>query len=166
MAAWFIGCALGYYIFKMRGKRVQLTRLIVLLGWLICFGLIYAVIFASHGIETPEGALRETKWHGAFFQAFSRPTWAIAVCWVIFACHFGYGGPINTFLSLGIWQPFSRISYSIYILHIIVQVMNFARMRLPINFEFFGNVSEPRILFQLNHVKCKYFFFADTLVLG
>ncbi|CAH2076899.1 unnamed protein product, partial [Iphiclides podalirius] len=46
-----------------------------------------------------------------------RPSWAIAIGWIVLACVHGYGGPINWFLSLPMWQLPSRISYGMYLFH-------------------------------------------------
>ncbi|KAI8045768.1 hypothetical protein M5D96_001956, partial [Drosophila gunungcola] len=50
--------------------------------------------------------------------------WSMALCWVIFACMHGYGGLANSFLSSPLWQPLSRLSYSVYIWHMFFQEVN------------------------------------------
>lgn len=51
------------------------------------------------------------------FVALSEIAWPIAVCYIIFACARGYGGPINSLLSHPLWQPFSKLSYAVYLIH-------------------------------------------------
>jgi peptidoglycan/LPS O-acetylase OafA/YrhL len=53
----------------------------------------------------------------------SRIFWALAISWIIFACHHNYGGLIGWFLSLPVWQPIAALSYSIYIVHFVVQTL-------------------------------------------
>jgi peptidoglycan/LPS O-acetylase OafA/YrhL len=44
--------------------------------------------------------------------------WACSVCWIIFACHhLKTGGLIRSFLSHRFWQPLSKLSLSIYLIH-------------------------------------------------
>ena len=40
----------------------------------------------------------------------------------LFACHHGYGGPINSFLSMPFWIPLSRLTYTAYLVHPIVLI--------------------------------------------
>lgn len=77
------------------------------------FGL-YPIYQSSHKTTTLESA---------FFEPFSRVGWGICLSWIIFACVLGYGGPINWLLSLPQWQPIGRLSYSIYIVHMPIQLM-------------------------------------------
>lgn len=65
----------------------------------------------------------------ALYASLSRVAWALALSYIIFACVHGYGGPVNWFLTLSLWQPLSRLSYSIYIIHfpVIVVVMASAK---------------------------------------
>lgn len=64
------------------------------------------------------------------YDAFSRVTWSIALCY-IFACVHGYGGPVNWFLAHPLWQPISRLSYSIYLLHFMVIMVLMLPMEAP-----------------------------------
>lgn len=65
----------------------------------------------------------------AFYESISRVSWAAALAWLVFACNNGLGGPVNWFLSLSAWQPFSRLSYTIYLVHLPVQLVLAAQVR-------------------------------------
>lgn len=63
------------------------------------------------------------------YDALSRVAWSMGLCYIIFACAHGYGGPVNWFLSLPLWQPLSRLSYAIYLLHFIVIMVQVASIK-------------------------------------
>ncbi|KAI8426829.1 hypothetical protein MSG28_014511 [Choristoneura fumiferana] len=67
-------------------------------------------------------------------KSFRRPGWSLALCWMIFACAHGYGGPVNWFLSLGLWKFVARISYAMYLFHTLLQDINIAAVVTPIYF--------------------------------
>lgn len=49
-------------------------------------------IFAGHEALT---STEYNPYSSALYNAFARPSWAICVSWVIFACSVGYGGNIK-----------------------------------------------------------------------
>lgn len=53
----------------------------------------------------------------AFFASMYRSIWAANISWIIFACVKGYGGPINWCLSFQFFQPLTKLSYAVYIIH-------------------------------------------------
>lgn len=65
----------------------------------------------------------------ALYNIFSRLLWATAICYIIFACIHGYGGLFNSFLSLELWLPFSRLSYAIYIIQFCVMSPIYGSMK-------------------------------------
>ncbi len=68
--------------------------------------------------------------YGAYFS-ISRVTFPLAIAWVIFACHFGYGGVINKFLSARAFIPLTRISYCTYLIHAVIMIAyNFSQESL------------------------------------
>lgn len=69
-----------------------------------------------------------------FYDALGRITWSIAVCYIIFACIHNNGGPINKFLSLPMWQPLSRLSYSIYLIHTLILSLTIDSLKMPMFF--------------------------------
>lgn len=65
----------------------------------------------------------------ALYNVFSRLLWAIAICYIIFACVHGFGGPVNWFLSLKLWQPISRLGYAVYLVHYVIMIIYNGSMR-------------------------------------
>ncbi|XP_055842470.1 nose resistant to fluoxetine protein 6-like [Episyrphus balteatus] len=63
--------------------------------------------------------------YAALNESLKRALWAIALAWIVFACHFGYGGLVNSILSHPFWQPIGRLTYSMYLLHMLVQEINY-----------------------------------------
>lgn len=54
------------------------------------------------------------------YEIFGRIVWSICVSYIIFACIHNSGGPINWFLSLPMWQPISKLSYSLFLVQGVV----------------------------------------------
>jgi len=75
----------------MKLVHVLLVKAIALLGWIVALCTMGAVVFPSYS-EFKEGGER---WSAAALTAYdtlARSAWGVAVGWVIFACHYGYGG--------------------------------------------------------------------------
>ncbi|XP_043067645.1 nose resistant to fluoxetine protein 6-like [Drosophila bipectinata] len=132
-APWLIGFLFGYFLYLNRDKKFQLNWMMVGLGWILSFSMIFTSIFALYP---------EAKWDTppistlaeAFYHTLTRIGWPLALCWVIFACIQGYGGLANSFLSSPLWQPLSRLSFSIYIWHKFVLEVNARNVRTNVYF--------------------------------
>lgn len=84
------------------------------IGWLLAAGICSVVIFGLFDYtKTGEMSLGNR----AFYAAVHRIAWAFGIAWVIFACHTGYGGLVDRFLSWPVFIPFSRLTYAAYLLH-------------------------------------------------
>ena len=55
------------------------------------------------------------------YNCFSKTLWSLALGWVIFSCHKGYGGVVNSFLSWKAWIPLSKLTYAAYLIHLDLQ---------------------------------------------
>ncbi|KAK3592291.1 hypothetical protein CHS0354_032681 [Potamilus streckersoni] len=56
----------------------------------------------------------------AAYSALFRTAWGFGVCWVVFACATGNGGPINSLLSWAPFVPLSRLTYCAYLVHPVI----------------------------------------------
>lgn len=108
-----------------------------MLGWLVTFALMATVIFANYPFI--QLGNHKTNVEYALYASLSRIAWAFGLSYIIFACVHGYGGPVNWFLSFSLWQPLSRLSYAIYIIHypILMIVMGSAKSSFVIS-EFYA----------------------------
>ena len=62
----------------------------------------------------------------------SRVWWSLCVSYIIFACASGQGGIVNWFLSRPCWQPLSRLSFNMYLLHLALIPVRLSSQKLPI----------------------------------
>ncbi|XP_017046377.1 nose resistant to fluoxetine protein 6 [Drosophila ficusphila] len=127
-APWLIGFLFGYFLHLNRGRKFEMSRLVVWSGWILSLAMIFTSIFALY----PSG-----KWSApplptveeSLYYTLTRVGWPLALCWVVFACMQGYGSLANSFLSSPLWQPLSRLSYSVFIWHMFVQEVNSRNVR-------------------------------------
>jgi peptidoglycan/LPS O-acetylase OafA/YrhL len=92
-------------------KFFKSSKIFSLTGWFLTLGFFW---FKAFGISTFNLSWLEEPVYRPIF----RELWACAVCWIIFACHnLKTGGFIRTFLSHRFWQPLSKLTLSMYLLH-------------------------------------------------
>ena len=138
VSPYIVGLVLGYilYRFHLPTKRCIYTvifpLLLVLSGILLTLPL-YGLYPQWHG-HTPSKAENVT------YIMFSRFTWSLGLAILVFVCHYGYGGPINWFLSLKFWIPLSRLCYNAYLLHLPVLLVIFGSERSVIHYRDYGLV--------------------------
>lgn len=59
----------------------------------------------------------------ALYGAGSRTLWAVGLSWIVLACLTGHGGFVNSILSWKGFVPFSRLTYSAYIIHPVIMAI-------------------------------------------
>lgn len=100
------------------------------------------------------------------YDALSRVVWSIALCYIIFACIHKKGGPINSILAHPLWQPLSRICYSIYLMHFFVIRMTMASTKSPFYFSELNAVSCFLHFDWIFHLITYFFICSSTHSLG
>lgn len=116
-------------LFHFFSFRFQMWNTI---GWSMSIIVIILTIFGHYPFHMQD--IDTEPIHFVLFISFGRILWTAAVGYIIFACHHGYGGPINMILSLSFWQPLSKLTYAIYITHNFVILMTMATERFPLHF--------------------------------
>ena len=112
-----VGMLFGFMVFKSPPKFKGLSLYFVALGWVMFWGVSIAVLYGTYGVATGDFP---SRFMSAVYNCFSRPAWSCCICWLIWACMYGYAGFINSFLSMRIWIPLSRLTYMTYLVHILV----------------------------------------------
>lgn len=141
---WFIGMIFGYFMYHQRGKTFKINWALNALLWILAFSNLIIIMLISHEFTITEITSQAAN---STFMAFQRNLWAVSICWIIFACqHLKTGGIVRWFLSLPHWQPFARMGLSMYILHILYQIISMSNHRSPLFFNFWEFVSFQKYL--------------------
>ncbi|KAL9695314.1 hypothetical protein quinque_014599 [Culex quinquefasciatus] len=113
----------GFFLHhKTKATGVKLPARYYTIGWASCFAALGLIIYATY-------EMLRTDFHeysgvaDAFYEALSRSVFAICVMWIIFACVNGQGGVIDDMLSSSLFQPLSKLSYTMYLLHLLLFMM-------------------------------------------
>ncbi|XP_028274323.1 O-acyltransferase like protein [Parambassis ranga] len=125
-----IGILVGIHLTTKKDQLLK-KRWQAALGWFCSLALMAVVIVLAY-------VLRETpacpSVPHALYQALHREVWALAVTWIILACEEGYGGFIQTLLSLSFWVPLSNISFACYLTHPIFIIIYIGLQETPIHY--------------------------------
>ncbi|XP_017487800.1 PREDICTED: nose resistant to fluoxetine protein 6, partial [Rhagoletis zephyria] len=131
---WLIGVIFGYFLYtKNRGRQIPLAKIWVVTGWVVAFGVMLACLWGPYWRILPQNPSAPIV-EGALYEPLSRSSWAIAIGWIVWACYNGHGGLINDFLSWGFFTGFSRLTYCMYVIHRIVQLVNDGRIQTDTHF--------------------------------
>ncbi|KAF8375851.1 oac-39 [Pristionchus pacificus] len=109
---YIIGMLVGWFL--QTKKRMRINPVINVTLWILTFALGLTLILGLHSQTT--GTLIPIFWR-SMYSAFSKPAWALVLSWIVISCYYGYGGPINSFMSWHIWVPLGRLSYCGYLVH-------------------------------------------------
>uniref|UniRef100_A0A0N5BKR5 Acyl_transf_3 domain-containing protein n=1 Tax=Strongyloides papillosus TaxID=174720 RepID=A0A0N5BKR5_STREA len=58
----------------------------------------------------------------AVYSAFSKIGWGVSLSFIVISCFYGHGGIINRFMSWPYWSPLGKITYSTYLIHLMIIV--------------------------------------------
>ena len=134
IAPYIVGLLLGYVLYK--GVKLPfkswLKNLPFYLMMWVCSGVL--LVSSLYGLySTWNGHIPSTA-ENVFYITFSRLAWGLGLALLVFACHNGYGGPINSFLSMKFWIPLSRMTYNAYLAHPVVQYVVYGQMQKSVHY--------------------------------
>ncbi|XP_059144570.1 nose resistant to fluoxetine protein 6-like [Physella acuta] len=130
MSVYAVGLLLGVAITEHKGKPLM-SLFNASIVWVVAIVVGLFLVFINHTQWRPNSD-HWTNWQQSLYEALVRPTWAVCVAWVVYACCTGLGGVVNSILS---WQPFvvlSRLTYAVYLLHPVVITFVVYSRRTPI----------------------------------
>lgn len=145
-----IGIFLGYYLNDLRkkNKKLQLSKVKILLCWIVATGLCLSVILGNFQFFRSVDDHPYNRAESSAFIGLHRVAWSVGISWIIIACLYGYGGFINTILSWKLFVPLSRLTYCIFLIHLAVIQYQLGTLRTSSYFQdfhivhlFFGDLT-------------------------
>lgn len=127
--------ALGFAIYQWRNTPPVLCKNVSRLLWILSIIVLLAVFFGYFPFQQAETRQDIPNIVSATYNALFRSSWSIAIAWIIFACQNETGGVIRWFLCLPHFQPFARMSLSIFLTHRVPQIISVASIKQPIHLD-------------------------------
>lgn len=100
-------------------------------GWSLSLGLFVAIILA---MQPAMNGLALGKLESALYSALSRPLWALATGWMIFASITKQAGFIGRLLAAKCFVPLSRLTYPAFLIHPIVMALFYGSRQASFHF--------------------------------
>lgn len=97
--------------------------------WATVFGVIVVMFYFFQDVAFRHSALKS-----ALYFPTQKVAWCLCLWWLSFSCVIGDVGFINWFLSLPVFQVLSRITYSTYLVHVVIQVNHIKLLRQLVYF--------------------------------
>ncbi|XP_070389144.1 O-acyltransferase like protein-like [Dermacentor albipictus] len=117
----FIGIVFGC----LATQRHQLSRLVQAAAWVLAATVSLAALL---GVRTWAQGREPERLESAIYAGFHRASWALGTGWVMYACATKRGGLVNRILSWPCFYPLGRLSFSVYLVHLVLMACNSAQM--------------------------------------
>uniref|UniRef100_A0A0K0ELG2 NRF domain-containing protein n=1 Tax=Strongyloides stercoralis TaxID=6248 RepID=A0A0K0ELG2_STRER len=112
---YIIGMLVGYFL-QMK-KSLKIPFIVNILGWIISLVIMVADIIS---IRDWVSGHPMDLFPRAMYSAFSKIGWGLSLSFIVISCFYGHGGIINRFMSWPFWAPIGKITYSTYLIHLMI----------------------------------------------
>ena len=119
IAPYAMGTLIGYLIVRHLKKPIRLSQSTLVLGWILTPIPSIWVLLCTRSWNDHQSDGSPSLTTSVVFSVLQRVLWTVGIAWVSFVCAIGQGGIVNRILSAKFFIPFSRLSYSIYMVHLI-----------------------------------------------
>ncbi|KAK2569479.1 Nose resistant to fluoxetine protein 6 [Acropora cervicornis] len=118
VASYLVGMVLGYVLQSEKSWKTSkgITYIFNVIGWCLTTAISLSTVYGPYKTGRKHFTSAENIMYGTL-ECFG---WSLALAWVIFACHRGLGGLVNSILSAPFWIPLSRLTYCAYLIHLIL----------------------------------------------
>lgn len=130
MGPYCLGILTGYMMHKR--PTILLPAHLSWFLWLVLPPLSFTTLMLTYlwnGAYEELSLINPSPLVSALYVAIHRTIWTSLVAWIVFACSTGRAKLLASFLSHSIFVPLSRLSFSIYLVHLPVIMFRAFNMR-------------------------------------
>lgn len=147
VATYIVGILCGYAASQHKNKHIHLVLQALL--WCLSLLLVCLVMFVT--VPWNQGMLPGDV-SNYIYAGFHRIAWALGFCWPTYACATGRGGLLNKMFSWKFFIPLSRLTFSIYLVHVLIFIVRMIRLRTYVNTDEFYQLNTALGVFVLSTV--------------
>lgn len=135
---YILGLGLGYAFFKCGSTKIKMSTTVNIIGWVLAGILMFTTVIGCRSFQLENHDFNRLE--ASLFLSSSRSAWTLGIIWIVWSCRNGYGGIINQILGSLIFRVLGRISYAIFLLHLLLQLFKNGANKMPIYFSNFTTV--------------------------
>ncbi|KAL1472530.1 hypothetical protein MTO96_022935 [Rhipicephalus appendiculatus] len=102
-------------------KRHHLSKMVQSAAWVLAVTVSLAALL---GVRSWFAGRQPQRLEAAIYGGMHRVSWGLSVGWVMYACATGRGGFVTKILAWPIMYPLGRLSFSVYMVHILLMGTN------------------------------------------
>lgn len=102
-------------------RRHHLSRKVQSAAWVLAVTVSLAALL---GVRSWFEGRQPQRLESAIYGGMHRVSWGLSVGWVMYACATGRGGFVTKILAWPIMYPLGRLSFSVYLVHILLMAIN------------------------------------------
>ncbi|XP_064459149.1 nose resistant to fluoxetine protein 6-like [Ornithodoros turicata] len=159
--AFCIGIATAYAVLIYGAAKINRPMQAAL--WALAAVIGFSVVFGPY--KWYRGADYDTV-DAVLYASTHRTAWAVSLGWVTFACATGRGGPINAFLSWQGFVPFSRLSFSAFLMQTVVILMRCLVTRERLHYSHTYMVQDYFFAFMMTYITAYLLFLVFEAPVG
>ncbi|XP_056635445.1 nose resistant to fluoxetine protein 6-like [Diorhabda sublineata] len=127
-SSYYIGALTGYIKYRLKNSHFKIPILWVRAGWILCASMMFislhtAFVFFIHEVPV---------WISALYGALYHASWSLGIAWIVIAASSGYGNLVYMILSKSPLVILSRLTYTVYLCHGIIQMYSSGTIRAPV----------------------------------
>ncbi|XP_076273405.1 nose resistant to fluoxetine protein 6-like isoform X2 [Rhynchophorus ferrugineus] len=116
---YLMGLAFGYGLYRTKDQKYKASLLTKSVAWSLVLVCMPSIILISHVFH--EETYEYNRLFSSLFVASHRWIWTLCIIWIVWSCHSGNGGFINTILSHDILKILGRLGYNLFLFHYVFQ---------------------------------------------
>ncbi|XP_054163306.1 nose resistant to fluoxetine protein 6-like [Oppia nitens] len=149
------GIFIGYFLLNTPNNH-QLPKSKMIIPWIvspfICLSVIFCAYYWNQGVEP-------SRLSSILYSSLSRTIWCMGLSWITYICCIGSGGIVNKILSHPWFIPLSRLSFGVYLSHMVVIFIIFFTKKSTTDWTHFYFITTGMITIILSHILAAILYF-------
>ncbi|XP_030766793.1 nose resistant to fluoxetine protein 6-like [Sitophilus oryzae] len=131
MFGFFLGMLFGYLFFQYKDQDLRQHKILVVLWWILTFGLCLSTIFVAGIFYDPN--FKYTALDSAVYWACGKNLFALGMCIAVLGLTHRIGWFVLWLMDNDIVQILGRLTFSCYLIHVLFIQMKLGFVRYPIS---------------------------------
>ncbi|CAG2169386.1 unnamed protein product [Oppiella nova] len=150
-----MGIFVGYFILNTPNNyRLPQTQSII--SWIVCPLISLSVLLFTYNWNN---GVEPSRLSSILYSSLSRTIWCTGLSWITYVCCIGSGGVVNRLLSHPVFVPLSRLSFGVYLSHLVIIFIIFFTRKSVTDWTHFDFLTNGMVTIILSYVLALVLYF-------